>query len=191
MFHESPTHHLWTSSSLFFWTVPPPLHSQCSSQGWAVLSPTPLTQDEVRVCKAALVTNLGEIIPNSSVQNSWRIWQLQLHLSTGHAKGHRGNPCFPASSVLSLFPIYPKNFFTYSCSWAFPWLYSLTIPLSFLLFHLPLCCLWYVPGALKKSDLCGRAWSRARYNSAADRLKKRNDGLCCNMTAPSSPHPTA
>lgn len=55
--------------------LPPPCSSEPSLHlcihtvpaSWAVLSPTPLTQDEVRVCKAALVTNLGEIISNGSV----------------------------------------------------------------------------------------------------------------------------
>lgn len=58
-------------------------------------------------------------------------------------------------------------------------------------FHLSFCCLWYVSGASKKSDIYARAWSKVRYNSAADRLKKGKEELCCNMTAPSLPHPTA
>lgn len=35
-----------------------------------------------------------------------------------------------------------------------------------------------------------RACSRARYSSAADRLKKGKEGLCCDMTALSLFHPT-
>lgn len=58
-------------------------------------------------------------------------------------------------------------------------------------FHLPFCCLWYVPETSKKPVICVRVWSRARCNSAADSLKKGKEGLCCKVTAPSLLHPTA